>query len=258
MNRFMALVAAFAAVRLLRILSYVGMVILSAVALVHWTRAHINPRRPLGLILDWKTITDFGVGTLIGTLAIVGVFFAERLLGLLQTKAVVSSNTHTMWFGLSYLVSVFIEELISNGLMLSGLVLVIRRRWVAVALMAAIFGFLHGMNPNATPLSVFSNALGGAVYAVAYLGSNRLWLGTGIHFAWNFVQGPVLGFPVSGGIMPGSVFSQSVSGPDWLTGGAYGPEGGVIAIGFRFVVAGLVVGWLLYSRRRITRIGSRL
>ena len=157
MNLLMGLIAAFAAMRLLRILSYVGMVILSAVALVHWTRARINPRRPLGLILDWKTITDFGVGTLIGTLAIFGVFFAEWLLGLLQTRAVVSSNTHTMWFGLSYLVSVFIEELISNGLMLSGLVLVVRQRWLAVALMAAIFGFLHAMTAHATPLSVLSS-----------------------------------------------------------------------------------------------------
>jgi hypothetical protein len=93
---------------------------------------------------------------------------------------------------------------------------------------------------------------------VAFLGSKRLWLGFGIHFSWNFVQGVVLGFPVSGGVMPGSVFSQSVSGPDWLTGGAYGPEGGLIAIGFRFVVAGLVVGWLLYGKHVTARIGSRL
>jgi CAAX protease family protein len=247
MNWFMGLVAAFAAMQLFKILSYVGMVILSAVALVHWRRTHINPRTPLGLMLDWKTVTDFAVGVLIGSLAIFGVFSAELLLGFLQTTAAVSSDTHTSWFGLSYLISVFIEELISNGLMLSGLVLVIRRRWIAVAVMAIIFGFLHGTNPNATPLSVFSNALGGAVYAVAYLGSKRLWLGTGIHFAWNFVQGPVLGFPVSGGVMPG-MFSQSVSGPNWLTGGAYGPEGGLIAIGFRFVIAGLVVGWLMYSK----------
>lgn len=105
------------------------------------------------------------------------------------------------------------------------------------------------MNAHATPLSVLSNALGGAIYAVAYLGSNRLWLGFGVHFAWNFVQGPVLGFPVSGGVMPEAVFNQFVSGPDWLAGAAYGPEGRLIAIGFRFLAASLVVAWLVYSKQ---------
>jgi hypothetical protein len=251
----MDLIARFGAMRLFKILSFYGMVILSAVALLHWIRARINPRISLGLILDWKTITDFIVGTLIGTLGILGVFSVESYSGLLNTRAVGSFNTHVLWFGLSYLVSVFIEELISNGLMLSGLVLVVRQRWLAVALMAAIFGFLHAMNAHATPLSVLSNALGGAVYATAFLGSKRLWLGFGIHFSWNFVQGVVLGFPVSGGIVPGPLFSQSVSGPDWLTGGAYGPEGGLIGIGFRFAVAGCVVVWLLYSQRLTTRPG---
>src|SRR5579864_2280455 len=238
MDRPMGLIAIFSAARLLKILSYSVMVIFSAVALVHWTREGINPRRPLGLFLDRKTASDFSMGILIGALAITGVFSVESLLGLLQTREIVSSNTHTLRFGLSYLISVFIEELISNGLMLSGMVFVVRQRWIAVTLMAAIFGFAHATNRNATPLSVFSNALGGAVYAIAFLGSKRLWLGYGVHFAWNFVQGPVLGFPVSGGVMPGSILSQTVSGPEWLTGGAYGPEGGLIAIGFRFMAAG--------------------
>lgn len=251
----MDLIARFDAMRLVKILSFYGTVILSAVALIHWIRARINPRIPLGLFLDWKTITDFIVGILIGSLGILGIFSVESYSGLLNTQAVGSFNTHVLWFGLSYLVSVFIEELISNGLMLSGLVLVVRQRWLAVALMATMFGFLHAMNAHATPLSVLSNALGGAVYAVAFLGSKRLWLGFGIHFSWNFVQGVVLGFPVSGGIVTGALFSQSVSGPDCLTGGAYGPEGGLIGVGFRFAVAGLVVSWLLYSRHLTARPG---
>jgi uncharacterized protein len=245
----MGFIAAFPTMHLFKTLSYVGMFIFAAVALAHWRRAGINPQKPLGLMLDRKTVIEFGVGTLVGTLAILGVFYVESLAGFLQTSVVVPSSSHTLRFASSYLVSVFVEEVIARGLLLSGLMLVIRPRWLAVAVMAAIFGFLHGTNPHATPLSVISNSLGGAAYAVAYLGSNRLWLGTGMHFAWNFVQGPVLGFPVSGGRMPGSLLYQSVNGPDWLTGGAYGPEGGLIAIGFRFVAAGLVVGWLLFNQR---------
>lgn len=246
---------AFSTMRPFSIVGLVAMATFGVVALVRWRRAGINPRMPLGLILDRKTVTDFGVGILIGTLAILWVFSVEEILGLLQTTAAVSSNTPLMHFGLSYLVSAFLEELLSSGLMLSGLVFLVRQRGMAIALMAAIFGFLHATNAHATPLSVVSNALGGAVYGVSFLGSNRLWLGFGIHFAWNFVQGPVLGFPVSGGAMPGSMFSQLVSGPNWLTGGLYGPEGGLIAIGSRFLAASLVVSWLIYSKRLTDRFG---
>jgi uncharacterized protein len=247
--------------QLFRILGWVSMATFGLVALMRWRRARIDPRVPLGLILDCKTVTDFGAGSLIGALAILGVFAVEQFSGLLQTTATVPSDipiTDITRFGLSYLVSVFIEELLASGLMLSGLVFHVRQRWIAIGLMAAIFGSLHAMNAHANLLSVFSNALGGAVYGMAYLGSNRLWLGFGMHFTWNFVQGPILGFPVSGGTMPRSMFSQYVSGPSWLTGGMYGPEGGLIAIGFRFLAASLVVVWLIYSKRLADRFGGSL
>jgi hypothetical protein len=67
----------------------------------------------------------------------------------------------------------------------------------------------------------------------------------GLHFAWNFFEGPVLGFPTSGQMYGGLVHQVAV-GPLLLTGGSYGPEAGLIGIGFRFILVALVLGWLYW------------
>ena len=81
--------------------------------------------------------------------------------------------------------------------------------------------------------------------------SGSLWLAIGLHFAWNFVQGPLLGFPVSG-IAAGGLQQVHDAGPAWLSGGAYGPEAGLVGIAFRFVIIAMVVLWLTSAWRHGT------
>ena len=66
----------------------------------------------------------------------------------------------------------------------------------------------------------------GVPLSVAYLRTRALWMPVGIHFAWNYVQGFIFGLPVSGFRLPTSVLTARVHGAAWLTGSAYGPEGG--------------------------------
>jgi membrane protease YdiL (CAAX protease family) len=234
----------------LKFFGILSVFVFAAVAVIHWKRANIDPRKPLGLTLDRNTGIELSVGTLIGSSAMLGTVCVESVLGLVNITTSGLTGHHILPSAASYLISGLVEELLCRGLLLSGLMALVRPRWLAVALMAALFGILHAANLHATPLSVLSNALGGVVYGLAYLGSKRLWLGTGVHFAWNFVEGPVLGFAVSGGEMPyGGLFAQSVNGPGWLTGASYGPEGGLICISFRFVAAGLILLWLRYNNR---------
>lgn len=75
-----------------------------------------------------------------------------------------------------------------------------------------------------------------------------LVLAIGLHFAWNFVQGPLLGFPVSG-IGAGGLQQVHDAGPVWLSGGAYGPEAGLVGVAFRFVIIALVLLWLTSAWR---------
>jgi uncharacterized protein len=114
----------------------------------------------------------------------------------------------------------------------------------AIGLSSALFGTVHLRNPHASMFSLINTIAIGIVLAVAYLRTRALWLPWGLHFGWNLTLGLLFGLPVSG--MPQfSVAVRGVAiGPVWLTGGAYGIEGGAagtlgILAGLSFVALGL-------------------
>ena len=118
----------------------------------------------------------------------------------------------------------------------------------AVVVFSSLFGVVHLLNPSATILSTASTALSGVLLALAYLRTRALWLPIGIHWAWNFFMGPVLSLPVSGIAFEPTLLRGQLSGPAWLTGGAYGPEGGIVAL----VVILPAIIWLGRTRRVAT------
>jgi hypothetical protein len=119
-------------------------------------------------------------------------------------------------------------------------------KWGAILISAGIFGYAHINNPGASYFTAFGNALGGLMYGIAFLGGRNIWLPIGMHFGWNFFQGALFGFPVSG-TQPDGLILQQPAGMDLLTGGAFGPEGGLIGMSFRFVVIALTL-YYLYLR----------
>jgi len=212
------------------------------IAVGHWRREQVPIWQGMGLRFDSGAWVDLAGGVAIGALVMVGIFIVEWALGAMHVDGLRLPNLDFVIWTFILPLSALYEELIFRGLMLNGLIVLMRQRWLAVIVMATLFGLVHAGNPNASTLSVLGNALGGLMYAVAFLGSGRIWLPTGLHFAWNYFQGPVLGFPVSGLDMGGLVQQHAV-GSDLLTGGSYGPEAGLVGMAFRFVAIALLVSW---------------
>lgn len=98
---------------------------------------------------------------------------------------------------------------------------------VGVLVPSILFALFHALNPNLSPLALLNIALAGVVFAVAAERTGTLWLSIAYHYAWNLTQGPVLGLPVSGMTWNG-LLALPVGGPAWLTGGTFGPEGGLV------------------------------
>jgi len=112
---------------------------------------------------------------------------------------------------------------------------------VAVILSAAIFGLLHGANPGATPVSTAAIALeAGVLLAAAYAATRSLWFPIGLHFGWNFTEGGIFGAAVSGGQSHG-LLNVRFTGTDLWTGGAFGPEASIIAVGICLVFAAVLL-----------------
>jgi len=220
-------------------------------AVQRWRQARISAWEGMGLRLDRRVWVDVGVGMAISALVMGGIFCAEWALGMLRVHGLQPPNLRWMVRLPVLAFLAFVEEAVYRSLMLKGLLVLLRKRWLALVIMGAAFGLAHAGNPNASVLSVLGNLVDGLIYGVAFLGSGRIWLPWGLHFAWNLFQGPVLGFPVSGLDMGGLV-RQIPVGNALLTGGSYGPEAGLVAMAFRVVAIALLVGWL--SRRSEGRL----
>ena len=103
--------------------------------------------------------------------------------------------------------------------------------WIALAVSAILFGLAHAANPGATPVSSLAIALeAGILLGAAYVLVRNLWLPIGLHFAWNFFEGPIFGTQISGHSFLRDAATAQLAGPSWITGGSFGPEAGVPAI----------------------------
>jgi hypothetical protein len=137
------------------------------------------------------------------------------------------------------------EEFIFRGLILRKLLHLINK-WLALLISAALFAAVHMANTDITPLGIFNVFLGGLVFGVGYMLTRSLPLVILFHFAWNFFQGPILGFPVSG--LPfESVLLLEVSKHSIINGGSFGFEGSLICS--VLLVLTFIAAYLLYQQK---------
>jgi hypothetical protein len=120
------------------------------------------------------------------------------------------------------------EELLFRGYWLQNLSEGLGTGW-GVLLSSWAFGLLHALNPNVSFMAVILLIGAGLFIASGYLRTNQLWLPIGLHIGWNFFEGPIFGFAVSG-TGPFTLIRQETTGSTLLTGGAFGPEAGLIML----------------------------
>ena len=119
---------------------------------------------------------------------------------------------------------------------------------LAIAISSSLFGILHMGNAGVTFLSVLNIILDGVLAALLFIYTDSIWLVVAQHGTWNYVQGNLLGFQVSGTGADASIFSFTMGdGPDWLTGGAFGAEGSIITT--LVLLVSLVIVYRLGERR---------
>jgi membrane protease YdiL (CAAX protease family) len=206
----------------------------------------------LGLKLDGRALLDILAGIGITFVQMGFIYVLMLAFGWLTFEGfawefdpinVVITNVITF-----FIVFIFVgwnEELLSRGYHLQTIASGLNLFW-GVVISSAIFGLLHLGNPNATWVSAAGIFFAGVYLAYGYIRTKQLWLPIGLHIGWNFFEGVGFGFPVSG-LDIYALTRISVHGPEIWTGGAFGPEAGLI------VLPSLVLGALLiylYTIRR--------
>lgn len=197
------------------------------VLLLFWL-IYKRPLKQMGLYSKgWFKQLMFGIS--FGTVLISLIAVIMLASGLMQVSVLNFGNfsNQLFWRGLLVFVGVgFFEELLFRGFLMSALKTT-RNKWVIALLSSFIFGISHIANPSVTPFALINITLIGVLIAYLFIKTGRLWAPIGIHFAWNFVQGNIFGRLVSG-IDTVSIMQIEVVGAQWLTGGAFGLEGGVV------------------------------
>jgi membrane protease YdiL (CAAX protease family) len=206
----------------------------------------------LGLKLDGQTLRDILAGIGI-TFVQMGFIYVVMLgVGWLTFKGfawqfdpIGTVISGVLTFLIAFILVGWNEELLSRGYHLQTIASGINLFW-GVVISSAVFGLLHLGNPNATWISAAGIFFAGVYLAYGYLRTKQLWLSIGLHIGWNFFEGVVFGFPVSGlDIYP--LLRINVHGPELWTGGAFGPEAGLIVLP-SLIVGGILI--YLYTRRR--------
>jgi len=207
----------------------------------------------------WWQDFAFGLGLGVGLISL--VFLVEWVFGFItidhffqQAPGMSFSMGMVTWAGVYFCVGIY-EEMLFRGYYLTNLAEWLGRFRIIKPRMAVIlalvftslaFGVAHANNPNASLLSSLNITLVGIfLLGLGYVLTGEMGISIGLHMTWNFFQGNVFGFPVSG-LQGGqsSIIAITQNGPEWLTGGSFGPEAGLLGLLATLLGAVIIILWV--------------
>ena len=231
-----------------------------------WLVVYLFDRRSLadlGLHLNRQWWLDLGFGLALGAGLMALIFVVEWLAGWVQVIELWHDALPDTPFMLALIGPLIVftvvsltEELLARGYYIRNLAegLVVRPLGAKGAVLAAwivsslLFGLVPARNPNATWISTSALMLAGLFLGLGYILTGSLALPIGLHLTWNFFQGSIFGFPVSGiAFNVATLITIKQQGPVIWTGGAFGPEAGLLGILAILVGGGLILWWVQYS-----------
>lgn len=214
---------------------------------------------------------DMGFGLALGAVLMFFIFLVELVFGWITIEGFMqavdgSSFLSAITASLVGFIAVGIyEEMLSRGYHLRNLAEGLN--WgkfgkvggllAGYVISSSIFGILHATNPNASVISTVNLVLAGLFLGLGFVLTGELAIPIGLHITWNFFQGNIFGFPVSGSNTSASLINIQQGGADIVTGGAFGPEAGLIGI-IAILLGSLLTVWYVRTTRGEVRLRTEL
>lgn len=225
----------------------IGLFSLAGTFLVVWLfRKYVDKGTFGSLGLKTVLVKDIILGIVMGFLIMLCGFLI-----LLATHNIryLNSNFSGYDFSLNllfFILVAFTEEIVIRGYVLTNL-MGSMNKYVALMVSSGMFSIMHMGNPDYGWLAASELFFAGILLGLSYIYTRNLWFPVALHFSWNFFQGTVFGFNVSGKHVY-SVISHVRANDNLWNGGAFGFEGSVLSVILQLIAIGIV--FLLFSKRK--------
>lgn len=232
-----------------------------------------------GLILDRRKFSDFGFhfnlkwlldwlfGLGLGAVLMGLIFAFEMAAGWVTITDTFKASSGNFWIAIIFPLVLFFcvgiyEEALSRAYHLRNIAeglnfKFIGPRWallIGYFISSSVFGFMHLGNPNSTAISTINLIVAGLFLGLGFVLTGELGIPIGLHMSWNFFQGNVFGFPVSGTNAGTTFIAIQQGGPEIWTGGAFGPEAGLIGLAAIALGSLLIIGWVRLTRGKVALV----
>lgn len=199
--------------------------------IVMWVFIQKNSLREIGLKGNGSGWKEFFWGFGLGAVSMLVVFLI-----LLGTGAIRVGNgwnepdfsSNILVFLVMFIFVGFTEEFLFRGYVMKTMEQRKNPMWFIFLFSSILFSFAHMGNMHINYIALLNIFLVGLLFAYMFRITGSLWMPIGYHISWNYTQGNIFGFPVSGNPVDSVYRTQMVVGQEWLSGGGFGPEGGFL------------------------------
>ncbi len=170
-------------------------------------------------------------------------FIVSLLAGWISVEGVHFDFTYLLLQFLLYILVALMEESMMRGFVLGHMLDVGMNKFLALLISSFLFACLHLGNPGITNFALLNLTLAGILLGVAYIYTRNLWFPIFLHLFWNFIQGPILGYEVSGTGGKNTLLKLGISDNTLMNGGDFGFEGSLPCTILMIVATGLIIYW---------------
>lgn len=170
-------------------------------------------------------------------------FIVSLIAGWISVEGVHFDFTFLLLQFLLYILVALMEESMMRGFVLGHMLDVGMNKFLALLISSFLFACLHLGNPGITNFALLNLTLAGVLLGVVYIYTRNLWFPIFLHLFWNFIQGPILGYEVSGTGGKNTLLKLGISDNTLMNGGDFGFEGSLPCTILMIVATGLIIYW---------------
>lgn len=220
-----------------------GMLLSALLSAAIMLRLEHRPFSDLGLSVSGRHARGLWYGLLVAAILYAIGFGLTYALGDIEITGFHFDPTNLLGSFVFFLLVALFEEILVRGYILGHLLHTRLNRFLSLFISAALFALLHIFNPEVALFPMINLTLAGMMLGASYLYTKNLCFPISLHLFWNWIQGPILGYRVSGNDFMSSMLTLRFPEENAVNGGAFGFEGSLLCTILIITLTIMIIWW---------------